>query len=62
MNIDEELAKIAVWETERVVSQASRCRTTGTKTAAHGGEWDTCFELCFQRVLDAWTANHAGEA
>jgi hypothetical protein len=56
------LARIAVWETERVVSQASRSRETGVKTGASCGEWDTCFELCFQRVIDAWPASHAGEA
>lgn len=27
---------------------------TGVSTAQPGAQWDTCFELCFQKVLTHW--------
>ena len=48
------LTWIAVWETERVVQQAKKYFETGVSTASHGGGWDTCFKVCFQRVMEAW--------
>ena len=69
MNIDEAVTRacteptlvkalswIAIWEAERVVGQAFRWKETGVSTASHGGGWDTCFEYCFTRVLDAWSS------
>lgn len=67
MNIDEAVTRaceepslvkalswIAVWENDRAVKQAFRWKETGVSTASHGGGWDTCFELCFERVMKAW--------
>jgi len=48
------LSAIAIWENDRAVSQAIRHRATGVSTASRGGGWDTCFEYCFQRVVDKW--------
>lgn len=45
------LTWIAVWESERAIQQARRFFETGTSTAAHGGGWDTCFKVCFERVM-----------
>jgi hypothetical protein len=45
------LAWIAVWEAERAIGQALRCERTGQSTAAPGQTHDTCFEVCFTRVL-----------
>lgn len=71
MNIDDAVAKaceeptlvkalswIAVWETERVVKQAIQWKETGVSTASHGGGWDTCFETCFDRVVEVWNKKH----
>lgn len=51
----EALSKIAIWECGRVVEQARRFDETGVSTAGHGGAYDTCFRLCFQRVMDEWS-------
>lgn len=39
----EALVWIAVWENDRAVQQARENET-----------WETCFKLCFQRVMDAY--------
>ena len=67
MNIDEAVARscqeptlldalswIAVWETERVIKQAQRFFETGERTGSNGAGWDTCFRVCFERVIGAW--------
>jgi len=43
------LAWIAIWESERVVRFVLRHR---------GQSWDTCFRLCFERVLERYTTLH----
>jgi hypothetical protein len=50
------LSWIAIWETERVVQQAAQYEKTGGSTAACGGKWDTCFDLCFTNVIARWKA------
>ena len=52
--LEEALTWMAVWETERVVAQALEYKRTGVSTAAHGGGWDTCFKVLFERVLIDW--------
>jgi len=49
--LSEALSWIAIWETERVVQQAKKYFETGISTASHGGGWDTCFTICFEKVL-----------
>lgn len=46
------LTWIAIWETGRIVLQAQEFERTGVSTAGHGGAYDTCFRLCFDRVLE----------
>lgn len=40
---------IAVWESERAIRQALE-----QKRDANGKMWDTCFEHCFNLVLDSY--------
>ena len=47
---------IAIWETERVVKQVLEWQRTGVPTGSNGGAWDTCFEFCFEQVMDKWVA------
>lgn len=43
------LAWIAIWESERVVRYVVQ----------HPGQpWDTCFRICFERVLERYTILH----
>ena len=48
------LSWIAVWESERVVKQAHAFHNTGIRTGADGAGWDTCFKICFERVMEAY--------
>jgi hypothetical protein len=43
---------ICVWECERAIDQAKNRPGTG----AEGKGWDTCFELCIQRVMVGYAA------
>ena len=52
--LEEALTWVARWETERVVAQALEWKRTGVSTAAHGGGWDTCFRVLFERLLIEW--------
>jgi len=52
--LEDALSWIAVWETERAVAQALEWKRTGVSTAGHGGGWDTCFKVLFERVLIDW--------
>lgn len=45
---------IAIWETERVVKQVLEWQRTGVRTGSNGGAWDTCFEFCFEQVMNKW--------
>jgi hypothetical protein len=49
--LEEALSWIAVWEADRAIGQALRCERTGQSTAAPGQTHDTCFRVCFKRVL-----------
>lgn len=48
------LSWICIWECERVLAQAKQQQETGVSTAAVGN-YDTCFKVCIQQVLKAWT-------
>jgi recombinational DNA repair protein RecT len=52
------LTWIAIWETERVVQQAKKYFETGVSTASHNGGWDTCFKICFEKVLNTYKNKH----
>ena len=55
------LSWIAIWESERAIVQAIEWKRTGVSTASHGGGWDTCFEYCFKRVIEAWQTRYPEE-
>jgi len=45
---------IAVWESERVVKQAHAFLNTGIRTGSNEAGWDTCFKICFERVMEVY--------
>lgn len=47
------LAWIAVWEADRAVKQALRNEKTAQR-GPDGRQWDTCFKLAFQWVLERY--------
>ena len=66
MNIDDAVARackeptlldamswICVWESERVILQASENFGSGSNAAG----WDTCFKYCLKRVMDSYDSS-----
>jgi len=49
------LSYIAVWECERAIKQARGFFQTGESTASDGKSWDTCFKVCFEKVMRAYS-------
>jgi hypothetical protein len=75
MNIDEAVAKacleptlldaltwIAVWESERAIQQAKKFFETGERTGSNGAGWDTCFKVCFEKVMQTWKTPSPADA
>jgi len=53
--LSEALSWIAVWENDRAVKQALENTKTGNLTGSHhGGLWDTCFGVCFDKILELY--------
>lgn len=49
--LSEALTWIAIWEAERAIAQALEWQRAGITTAAQGN-WDLCFGVCFQAVIE----------
>lgn len=47
------LSYICTWENERAVKQAIENPGSG----ANGAQWDTCFEICISRVMEAYATS-----